>query len=152
MENTLELLNQFDDVSTIVKEHPRDRLLSPSISDKMENVTIVKDEISSASLIDWGDIFLSLGTTITFEPIMRQKPVLAIEYAHANHSVVSDYFFNTDLRTKEDLYHTIHEFLTDGTQDFYDEHEHDEFVDEMISPTEETVLDSWAGFIELQCQ
>lgn len=152
VKNTLELLNQFDDVSTIVKEHPRDRLLPPSTSDKMENVTIVKDETSSASLIEWGDIFLSLGTTITFEPIMRQKPVLSIEYAHANYSVVSDYFSNTDLRTKEDLYHSMHNFLTDRSENFYNECEHDEFVEEMISPTERTVLDSWAEFIELQCQ
>jgi hypothetical protein len=152
VKNTIELLNQFDDVRTIVKEHPRDRLLPPNVSDELENVTIVKDEISSASLIEWGDVFLSLGTTITFEPIMRQKPVLAIEYAHANYSVVSDYFSNADLRTKEDLYHSIHAFLKDGIQDFYIEREHNKFVEEMISPTENAVLDSWAAFIESQCQ
>jgi hypothetical protein len=83
---------------------------------------------------------------------MRQKPVLAIEYAHGNYTVVSDYFSSTTQRTKEDLYHSIHNFLTDGSGNFYNEREHNEFVEEMISPTEKTVLDSWAEFIELVCQ
>lgn len=150
--NTLKLLNQFDNVSTIAKEHPRKQLLSPDISDKLANIRIVQNNISSASLIQWGDVFLSLGTTITFEPIMRQKPVLAVEYAHANYSVVSDYFSNADLRSKEDLYHTIHNFLVDGTQNFYGERSHQRFVDEIVSPNEDPVLDSWAAFVESQCQ
>jgi hypothetical protein len=68
--NTLLLLNKFDEISTIVKEHPRSQLLKMTAADDMENISIVRDELTSPSLIQWGDVFLSLGTTITFEPIM----------------------------------------------------------------------------------
>jgi len=148
VKNTLRLLHQFDTASTIVKEHPRYRLLDPSTVDEMKNIEIVKDEVSSASLIDWGDVFLSLGTTITFEPIMRKKPVLELEYAHANHTVVANYFSDADMRCKDDLYHIIHDFLETGTSEFYDESEHQTFVREMICESETSVLDSWAEFIE----
>jgi hypothetical protein len=151
VKNTLRLLNKFDDVSTIVKEHPRKRLLSQSVSDNMENITIVKDEISSASVIEWGDIFLSVGSTITFEPIMKQKPVLSLEYTHANHTVVSDYFSDAEIRSKDDLYHTLFDLLIGGTDNYYDESAHQKFVNEMISPNKSPVLDTWAKFIESKC-
>lgn len=148
VEYTLELLSKFSGLDVIVKEHPRNRLLDPSTFEESENIQIVKNEIQSASLIDWGDVFLSLGTTITFEPVMRHKPVLALEYTHANQSVVSAYFSNADLRCKDDLYVTVHALLEDGLENFYDEDEHREFVEDMITASSEPVLDSWAECIE----
>jgi hypothetical protein len=75
-------------------------------------------------------------------------PVLAIEYAHANYSVVANYFSNAEMRCKEHLYHAIHDFLSDGVSDFYNETAHRKFVDEMITSGEQSVLTSWAEFIE----
>jgi hypothetical protein len=148
VEMTLNILNNFDKISTIVKEHPQGHLLSPTIINEMENIRRVTDEVSSASLIEWGDIFLSLGSTITFEPIMRQKPVLAVEYAHGNYTVVSDYFHNADMRCKDDLYHAVFDFLTNGTDNYYNKDAYQKFVDEMIQAGGSSVLDTWAGFIE----
>jgi len=150
--NTLELLNHFSNISVMAKEHPRDRLLNPTAADGMENVEIVKDEISSASLIEWGDIFLSLGTTITFEPIIRKKPVLEIDYAHANYTVVSDYFSEADIRSFDELYDVIYDLLQNGTKNFYDEHSYEAFVQDMVSPKYDSGLDSWAEFIENQAK
>jgi hypothetical protein len=148
VESTLNILNNFDKISTIVKEHSKGKLLSPTVTNEMENVRRVTDEVSSASLIEWGDIFLSLGSTITFEPIMRQKPVLAVEYAHGNYTVVSDYFSSADMRCKDDLYHAVFDFLTNGTDNYYDKDAYQKFVDEMIQAGESSVLDTWAEFIE----
>jgi len=148
VEYTLQLLSKFSGLSVIVKEHPRNRLLDPSKFDDLDNIRIVKDEIQSATLIDWGDVFLSLGTTITFEPVMRHKPVLALEYAHANQSIISQYFSNADMRCKDDLYVTVHTLLDGGISDFFDEVEHEKFVEEMITSSSEPVLDSWATCIE----
>jgi hypothetical protein len=152
IENTLLLLNKFEGISTIVKEHPRGRLLERTAADDMKNVSIVANELTSPSLIQWGDVFLSVGTTITFEPIMREKPVIGVEYAHANYSVVSDYFPNSDMRYKEQLYDTIFNLLKTGTDNYYNVQHHQTFVNEMILPTNSSVLDSWAKFIESKAQ
>jgi hypothetical protein len=148
VESTLNILNNFDKISTIVKEHSKGQLLSPTVTNEMGNVRRVTDEVSSASLIEWGDIFLSLGSTITSEPIMRQKPVLAVEYAHGNYTVVSDYFSSADMRCKDDLYDAVFDFLTNGTDNYYDKDAYQKFVDEMIQAGESSVLDTWAEFIE----
>lgn len=146
--NTVELLDLFSDTYTILKEHPRDRLLEPSKFNQHENIQIVKDEITSASLIEWGDLFLTLGSSITIEPIVRQKPVLSLEYAHGNYTNDAYYFEKSDIRSKEHLLHTIQEFLNDGHLSFYDEVEYNKFVEEMVTSNNQPVLDSWAEFIE----
>jgi hypothetical protein len=151
VENTIRLLNEFDNVIIIIKEHPREDLLTSEVTENMENITIVQDDITSASLIEYGDIFLSLGTTICFEPIMRMKPVVEIEYAHSNLTVVSDYFPSAGMRCKEELYHVIYELSKNGTDDYYNESARDEFISSMISPNKSPVLDQWAEFIESLC-
>ncbi len=145
---TISLLDKIPGVQTIVKEHPVSRLLDPSIEDEFNTVKIIKDEIKSASLIMWGDVFLSLGTTISFEPIMRKKPVLALEYTHGNQSVVSQYFPSADMRCKDDFYNAIYDLLNKPTKNFYNDDEHRKFVEEMVTNSNDSVLDSWARFIE----
>jgi hypothetical protein len=152
VEYTLQLLSKFTNIKTIVKEHPRDRLLDPSVVAEFDDIIIVKDSVDSTTLIEWGDIFLSVGTTITFEPIMRRKPVIALEYTHANHSIVSHYFSNADMRCKDDLYATIHSLLDDDYRDFYDDDEHRRFINEMITSSSTSVLDEWAECIEMIVQ
>lgn len=148
VKSTLNLLNGFSDVNTVVKEHPRNKLLDPSVVTSLDNVSLVGDNVHSSSLIEWGDFFLSLGTTITFEPVMKRKPVLGLEYAHANHTILADYFPNADMRSKEELYQAIHDLLEQGTSGFYNEADRTQFVEEMITNSTESVLDDWAEFVE----
>jgi CDP-glycerol glycerophosphotransferase (TagB/SpsB family) len=147
---TLKLLNKLD-AQTIVQEHPRKRLLPSDAADNLQNVSLVKDEYSSVDLIEWGDIFLSLGSSITFEPVMRKKPVLEISYAHANLSTVSHYFPNSDIRTFEQLYETLLRIQQNGYHDFYDQELHDNFKKDIITPNDSNVLEDWAEFIEDRC-
>jgi hypothetical protein len=149
--NTIRLINQFNNITVIIKEHPHGHLLSSEISKNMENIEIVRNEITSASLIEYGDVFLSVGTTVCFEPIMRRKPVLEIEYIHSNLTVLSDFFPSVAIRCKEELYHAIYDFLRNGTDDYYDEDIRRRFINSMISPGEGPVLSKWAEFIESLC-
>jgi hypothetical protein len=52
------------------------------------------------------------------------------------------------MRCKDDLYVTVHTLLDGGISDFFDEVEHEKFVEEMITSSSEPVLDSWATCIE----
>lgn len=152
VEDSLKMLDKFENVCTVVKEHPSTPLLSHNFVSKLNNINYINDsKTQSASLIKWGDVFLSLSTTIAFEPIVREKPVLELSYAISNHSVVSKYFDKSDLRTKEDLYYRIHELLSNGTKEFYDQKSRQQFIDDIISPNKKSVLKSWALFIENNC-
>jgi hypothetical protein len=149
VEDSLKMLDKFENICTVVKEHPSTPLLGHDFVSKLNNINYVNDDkIQSASLIKWGDVFLSLSSSIAFEPIVRKKPVLELSYAHSNNSVVSKYFDESDLKTKEDLYYRIHQLLSKGTRDFYDQENHDQFTEDIISPNNKPVLKSWASFIE----
>lgn len=145
---TLDMLEDFPNIQVVVKEHPRERLLDPSAVDEKDNISIIKDHIPSTSLIDWGDIFLSIASSILFEPVMKEKPVLCLEYAHANRDIISYYFPSTDIRTKDELYERLWRFSQNGIENIYDEQNRNQFIDHLISPSNEPILDGWADFIE----
>jgi len=79
---------------------------------------------------------------------MREKPVLTMEYAHGNHTIISKYLCESDMRCKEDVFQNISRFLSRGTQNFYYEDEHELFVDEIITCGNNRVLSTWAKSIE----
>jgi hypothetical protein len=149
VENTIRLVTRYPNVHFIVKEHPRFSLIDPSSELRdISNLEIIKDEVQSASLVDWGDVFLELGTTIAFEPIMRSKPVFSLSYTHSNYATIAHYFPDSDMRCKDDLYYAFHDLIDKGCSDFYDEKEHQRFVQEMITSGNDSVLDAYADFIE----
>jgi len=148
--DTIRLVTSFPDVHLVVKEHPRGGLLDEdSRFENIDNCEIVRDEMESATLTAWGDAFLSLGTSITFEPVMNGKPVLALEYAHGNYTTIAHYFSESDIRSRDDLYRAIHALRGD-TETFYPAEEHRQFVDEMILAGTDSVLETYATFIEEQ--
>jgi hypothetical protein len=150
--DTVRLVTAFPDVHVIIKEHPRHDFFSTDTSlQERDNCEIVSDEIESAALTEWGDVFLSVGTSITFEPVMKGKPVLALEYTHANYSSIAHYFSNADLRSKDDLYRAMHS-IRDDSNGFYESNEYQQFVEEMITAGNDSVLEAYAKFIETQLE
>ena len=146
--DTVELVTKFPNTHLVVKEHPRGHIFGQETElNDLTNCDIVRDGVESAALTRWGDIFLSLGTTITFEPIMRKKPVLAVEYAHGNYTTVARYFSNADIRSRDDLYDTMHA-INESDGEFYGADEYRQFVEEMVTASNDSVLDSYAKFFE----
>jgi len=146
--NTIRLVTGFEDINLVFKEHPRKgRVLDMDGElSKRENLTIIRDEVSSAALVEWGDIFLEMGTSIVFEPIMREQPVLSLDYTHANYSTVSQYFSAADTRSKDDLYYSLYSLRDHGLTDFYDRSRRDTFIKEMITNGGSQVLDDYTSF------
>lgn len=145
---TLELVSRFPETRVVVKPHPRENLLNPNEVAYISGVEVCGDETDSATLIEWGDLFLTLGTSISFEPVMRDIPVFALEYAHSNHTTIAHYLTVADIRSKDELYEKLHSVpMADETR-FYDIHEKATFVDEIITAGHSSVLDSYADFVE----
>jgi hypothetical protein len=74
---------------------------------------------------------------------MREKPAFTMEYAHGNHTIISEYFYS-DMRYKVDIFQKVSKFLSRGTRNFYNEHECGLFVNEIINCGNNSVLSTWA--------
>lgn len=152
---TIRLLLQFPNVYLTIKHHTRSssvpRLIKayPELgADNIPHFESVYDDVHSGSLLEWADVVLDLGTSVAFEAVKRGKPVLAIEYVHANRSTVAHYMKSCDIQCRDDLYDCIQRFLQNGTSGFYDEAERQRFIAEMIDVPDNHVLDRYVQFLK----
>lgn len=122
------LILQFSDVHLIVKHHPRSggqnilkRLHPRLFSLQAPNLTIQTDEGSSVPLVEWADLVVDSGTSITIEAALCGKPVLCLEYLHPNRTVMAEHIRNCDIQTRDQLYNWIEIFLENKKFEFYGE-------------------------------
>jgi len=125
---TYQLIIQFPGVHLIVKHHPRSvgqqhlmRLYPALFSLKAPNLTILSDEGSSVPLVEWADLIVDSGTSITIDGALRGKPVLCLEYLHPNRTVMAENIRNCDIQTRDQLYNWIEFFLENKQFEFYGE-------------------------------
>ena len=86
---------------------------------------------------------VSLGTSLEFEMLMLGKPALALEYCHANRSMLSEYFPAYSMQTIEHLGKTLQQMVTGADPHLPDPDHMDAFIDAGIAPAGEPVLDRW---------
>ena len=150
---TIKLVLQFSDVYLIVKHHTRSATVPrltqayPELNADSYNLEHVYDDVHTGSLLQWADVVLDLGTSVTFEAVKRGKPVLAMEYLHANRSTVAHYMKNCDIKCRDELYDWMQRFSQSGTADFYDETERQRFIKEMIDVPDQHVLSRYVEFL-----
>lgn len=82
---TVQIIAQFPGVELLLAEHPRSSLFESGTFADLSNVLWLSDEYISESLLKTGGLFLDMGTSISLEAIVRDKPVLSMDYLHANH-------------------------------------------------------------------
>jgi len=87
---------------------------------------------------------VSLGTSLEFEMLMLGKPALALEYCHANRSMLSEYFPAYSMQTIEHLGETLQQMLTGVDPHLPDPDHMDAFIDAEIAPAGEPVLEQWS--------
>jgi len=145
LERTIRLVAAVDGTELVVKRHTRH--VGADIDDvDLPNVTFVGNETHSPVLLEWADVALDLGTSVVFESVMRETPVLEVEYLHPNRSTVASYVEGTAMHTRDDLYHAVRR-LADDTGGFYDAAERDSFVRNVVEPAGRDVLDRYVEFL-----
>lgn len=152
---TIKLVLQFPDVYLIVKHHTRSATVQRLIqaypelkADDVPNLESVYDDAHSGSLLQWTDVVLDVGTSVSFEAVKRGKPVLAMEYLHANCSTVAHYISSCDIKCRDDLYDWMQRFSQNGTIGFYDEAERQRFINEVIEVPDQHVLNRYVEFLK----
>jgi len=152
---TIRLIAQFKEVYLVVKHHTRDIRLEELINDypdlnesPFSNVEIVFDDVHSSSLLQWADLVLDVGTSIGFECIKLNKPILSMEYLHAAFSTMAHYMKGTVMLCRDHLYDTIKLFIKDPHYQLYDEEERNRFIQELIDIGDSDVLSRYVHFLQ----
>lgn len=116
------------------------------------SVTFLDAGIPGAALVAWGDVFLSVTSSIAFEPVMRRKPLLEMSYMNANYALVAREIKSTDMRCRDDLLKWLKTFLSvprDQLGDaFYDEAERRHFIEGYIELRGEPPLPRYVELLE----
>ena len=156
---TIKLILQFPNIYLIVKHHPRNSeakaltkkliKLYPEIKKNIDsNLEFIYHGVSSDSLLKWSDIIIDVGSSVTWEPVKKGKPVLMLEYTYANHATVSYYIKSSEMKSRDDLYDTIQRFVKNKNQKFYNEVERKKFVSEVIDVPDNKILERYVKFLK----
>lgn len=147
----IRLIAQFPDVCLVVKHHTRagnrDGELAALATLDLPNVEIVYNDTHSGSLLAWADVALDLGTSISFEAIMTEKPLLSLDYLHANISTTAHYLPDTAMRCKDDLYDAITTLRHDPTHRHYTDAEREGFIAQMVEYPDGDVLPRYVALL-----
>jgi hypothetical protein len=156
---SIRLATQFRDVYLVVKHHTRGGTEdNPNMREHLEmgklnqmtapNLKIVYSDIHSGSLLQWADAVLELGTSISFEAIKLNKPLLAMEYLHANISTTAHFLPQTAMRCKDDLFDAIQALRQNRETRFYTDAERQRFIHEIIDYPDGHVLERYVELIQ----
>jgi spore coat polysaccharide biosynthesis predicted glycosyltransferase SpsG len=150
---------QFDNVYLIVKHHPRNanakrltrQLINkyPEIKRNLDkNLKFIYGKVNSSSLLQWADLVIDIGTSVTWEAVKFGKPVLMIEYLYANYSTIAHYMKVTEIKCRDELYDIIDKLSKNKNIRFYDENERRRFIKEIIDVPDKFVLDRYVEFLK----
>lgn len=151
------MLAAMPGIEVVIKPHTRGgwrQWLTKDISlRRLTNVTVAGGEIHSMHLINWGHVMIDLATSVVFEAVKANKPVLAADYLHAGCSTIAAYMPETELRCRDDVYNHINKFLNEGCQNFYISEHRQRFIKEMIDGSEsQNVLGRYVALLQQQSQ
>jgi hypothetical protein len=141
----------FPDTELVIKEHTRSGWKQPLAGDarlrKLPQVRVVGDEVHSAHLLDWADVVIDIATSVSFEAVKRDIPVLAADYLHAGLSTVARLIPETLMQCRDDIWHAIDGFRRNGTRGFYDEAHRKRFIDTIIDVPDADVLPRYVALL-----
>lgn len=156
---TIKLILQFPNVYLIVKHHPRNttakrltkKLISlyPEVKQNMDrNLEFIYGGVNSGSLMNWADVIVDLGTSVTWEAVKQRKPVLMLEYLHANYSTIAYYLKASEIKCRDELYDALQMLSKAKNHKFYNENERRKFIKEVIDVPDKYVLERYCSFLE----
>ena len=152
----VQMVSAFKGTEIIIKPHTRSgwkqSLTKEAALLKLSNVSIADNDTHSAHLLSWADVIIDIATSVAFEAVKINKPVLAADYLHAGRSTIADFMPETELRCRDDVYKKIEGFLANGCDSFYIEEHRSRFLKEMIDVNGPDVLSRYVTLLEEQVQ
>tara|TARA_B100000686_G_scaffold341974_1_gene420277 strand:- start:10102 stop:11376 length:1275 start_codon:yes stop_codon:yes gene_type:complete len=152
----VQMIAAFKDIEVIIKPHTRSgwkqSLTKEAALLKLPNVSIAGNNVHSAHLLNWADVIIDIATSVSFEAVKLNKPVLAADYLHAGRSTVANFMPETEMKCRDDIYIKIEEFIANGYESFYIEENRQRFLKEIIEVNGPAVLSQYVNLLEEQVQ
>jgi len=148
----IRMLAAFPGVELIIKAHTRGGWRQPLSRSaglrRLKNVKFVASEIHSSHLLGWSDVVVDIATSVAFEAVKLNKPVLAADYLHAGISTVGAYLPECVLHCRDDAFKKVEHFLKNGCDDFYTASHRERFLREIVDVPDSDVLPRYADLLE----
>jgi hypothetical protein len=148
----IRMLAAFADVELIIKAHTRGGWRQPLSRSaglrRLKNVRFVASEIHSSHLLGWSDAVIDIATSVAFEAVKLNKPVLAADYLHAGSSTVGAYIPECVLHCRDDAYTKVERLLKNGCGDFYVPAHRERFLREIVDVPDADVLPRYVDLLE----
>ena len=152
----VQMIAAFTGVEIVIKPHTRTGWKQSLTKDatllRLPNVSIAGANVHSAHLVNWADVIIDIATSVAFEAVKINKPVLAADYLHAGRSTVAEFMPETELRCRDDVYKKIDGFLSKGCGSFYIEEHRLRFLREIIDVMGPDVLPRYVALLEEQAR
>ena len=94
-------------------------------------------------------VTIDMGTSIAWEAVKQEKPVLALEYLNANYTYIADFFKESEIKYRDQLYKTIESFIKNKNRKFYDEKDRQRFIKEIIDFPDKNSLERYHKFLKM---
>lgn len=150
----VQMIAAFTGVEIVIKPHTRSGWKQSLTKDaslrRLSNVSIAGANVHSAHLLSWADVIIDIATSVAFEAVKINKPVLAADYLHAGRSTIADFMPETELRCRDDVYKKIESFLSNGCSSFYIEENRQRFLKKIIDVMGPDVLPRYVALLEEQ--
>ena len=176
LERVLEFIGRRSGITLVVKAHPRrggrHRLVQRNgewdfeVTETAEREILASirapgpesawmsapADVESGTLVAWADVILALGTSVTWEAVATNKPVLELSWCHGSRTTMAKFLPATDLRCRDDLLEALARIERDGPAAFYPPAEWRAFIKRFIEPDidgdENAVLDGYVEALE----
>ncbi|MBD3392528.1 MAG: hypothetical protein GF418_10625, partial [Chitinivibrionales bacterium] len=100
------------------------------------------------ALVNWAELVVDLATSVSFEAVKKDVPVLTLEYCHGNISTVATYMPHAAIRCRDDLCARFEEIAAQGVRPTYSQEERQRFIADMIDVPDADVLPRYVRFLQ----
>ena len=148
IDETIAMLGQIKEVCLLLKPHTRGMQYRSYLPD---NVHIVDNNTPSSNIIDWADVTLFTTSSIIFENILLDKPVLFLKYAVPHRDLIFERYVKTwSVKNINELEKRINKFIQKKNVRTYTEEERKLLIKNYLEPEGNDVLGNYSRFL-LDC-
>ena len=141
---TINYISQFPNVVIIIKLHTRHNYYKERFPD---NVFLVGNDIHSPQLIDWSNLILFTSTSVIFDAIKRDRPILYMKNTQANKLLSEDYFSSWEIHCRDELRDNIWSLIEDRNYRTYSLKDAQDYCRNTIEPVGKDILNLYADFL-----
>jgi len=147
------ILTGFDDLHLLIKPHTRHRdtraLRRDFAIKKADNLTVADHSVHSPAILRWADIVVDLATSVAYEAVKRELPLLEADYLHAGLSTPSHFIPETALRCRDDVLDRIDALRSSANRrNFYPPQHREAFLRHVVDVPDKSVLERYVGLLE----